>query len=180
MCLKKKKKVYSWRQHLLHFHVGSLILDTFCWNIRKVTGISYLLSINLHDNNTHTNSSGNCQQHYVSQELLQVLPWRMHHQPFELHRARGEALLQASPHPADQGEGELQPAREWSWEDITGWIAGGRRSRVLIFEHFHRWIMNLLAFAREQYIFLWHGLVSVLPMEVMCTENNDTSSCICM
>jgi hypothetical protein len=29
-----------------------------------------------------TTHPGYCEQHHVPQVLLQVLPWRMHHQPF--------------------------------------------------------------------------------------------------
>lgn len=45
----------------------------------------------------------------VPQELLQVQPRGLHDKPVQLHRARGEAILQAPPHSTHQGEGEPQP-----------------------------------------------------------------------
>lgn len=53
----------------------------------------------------------------IPQKLLQVHTWRVYHQPIKLHCPWRKALLQAPPHPALQGERELQPAGERSKQD---------------------------------------------------------------
>ncbi|CAI0398887.1 unnamed protein product [Linum tenue] len=53
--------------------------------------------------------SGGSRWHIISQGVLQVHPWRLCNQSFKLCGPRSAPLLQTPPHPALQGEGQLQP-----------------------------------------------------------------------